>query len=123
MKEKGTVQRKLGMAEAFVQSSRAYLHNTITESWNKTLAGERLSPEDRAGLLLAITHTNQSCLQAVDLVYSAAGSSAIYNRSKISRYFSDAQVIRQHGFANDSRYETAGQLYLGLFPDLPVVMF
>ena len=30
------------------------------------MAGEKLSLEEKAGLLLAATHTNQSCLQAVD---------------------------------------------------------
>jgi hypothetical protein len=56
-------------------------------------------------------------------VYSAGGSSAIYARSKLSKYFSDAQVIRQHGFMNDSRYESAAQVYFDLPPDLPVIAF
>jgi alkylation response protein AidB-like acyl-CoA dehydrogenase len=123
LRDRGTVQRKWGIAEACVQSSRAYLHHAITRCWNKTLAGKKLSPEEIAGLQLAITHTNQTCLQAVELVYSAAGTTAIYVKSKISRCFMDAQVIRQHGFANDSRYETAAQLYFGLAPDFPLVLF
>jgi alkylation response protein AidB-like acyl-CoA dehydrogenase len=123
IRERGAIQRKLGMAEALVQSSRAYLHTTIAACWNKTLAGEPLTPEDRAGLLLASAHTNQSCFTATDMMYSAAGSSGIYTRSKLAHYFMDAQVIRQHGFANESRYETAAQVYLGLPPDLPVMMF
>lgn len=123
LRERGAIQRKLGIAEALVQSSRAYLYQTITTYWDKSLTGEKLSLEDKAGLLLAAAHTNQSCLQAVDLMYSAAGSSAIYSKNKISHYFLDAEVIRQHGFANDSRYETAAQVYFGLQPDLPVLMF
>ena len=123
LRERGSIQRKLGMAEALVQSSRAYLFHTISESWNKTLAGQKLSLEDKAGLLLAATHTNQSCLQAVDLMYSAAGSSAIYTRNKLAHYFSDAQVIRQHGFANESRYESVAQVYFGLQPDLTLLVF
>ena len=123
IRERGSVQRKLGMAEAFVQSSRAYLFQAITECWNKTIAGEKLTLEERASLLLAVTHTNQTCVQAVDLMYSAAGSSGIYTRNKLAHYFTDIQVIRQHGFSNDSRYETAAQIYFGLQPDLPVVAF
>jgi alkylation response protein AidB-like acyl-CoA dehydrogenase len=123
IRERGSVQKKLGMSEAFVQSSRAYLFQTITECWNKTMAGERLTLEERAELLLAVTHTNQTCVQAVDLMYSAAGSSGIYTRNKLAHYFTDAQVIRQHGFSNDSRYETAAQIYFGLQPDLPVIIF
>lgn len=123
LRERGAVQRKLGLAEALVQSGRAYLHDTITTSWNKVLEGGRLTLEEKAGCLLAAAHTNQSCLQAVDHMYSAAGTSAIYTSNKLAHYFSDAQVIRQHGFANESRYETAAQVYFGLQPDLPVLAF
>jgi alkylation response protein AidB-like acyl-CoA dehydrogenase len=123
IKNRGAVQRKLGMAEAMARSSRAYLYQTLSDKWGKTLAGEKLSLDDKASLLLAAAHTNQTCLQAVDMIYSAAGSTAIYTRSKLEHYFADAQVIRQHGFANESRYETAAQIFLGLSPDLPVVTF
>lgn len=123
IREKGTIQKKLGLAKGLVNSSRSYLHATLTEKWNKTLAGEKLSMVDKADLLLASAHTNQSCVQAVDLMYSAAGTTAIYTRNKLEQYFRDAQVIRQHGFANESRYETAAQVYFGLPPDLPMLAF
>src|SRR5690606_4804782 len=117
----GSIQRKLGMAEAMVKSSRAYLHETLRYCWDKMQTGGNLTLEDKADLLLASVHTNQSCLQAVDLMYSAAGSSAIYTRNKLAHYFKDAQVVRQHGFVNERRYETAAQVFLGLPPDLPVL--
>jgi indole-3-acetate monooxygenase len=123
IRERGSVQRKLGMAEALVQSSRAYLHYEITELWKKILSGRKLTLEERASLLLSVTHTNQSCVQAVDMMYSAAGTSGIYLRNRLAHYFTDAQVIRQHGFSNESRYETAAQIYFGLQPDLPVIAF
>ena len=123
IREKGSVQRKLGMAEAFVQSAHTHLYQVLSECWEKTREGKKLSLEERARLLLAVTHTNQTCLQAVELMYSAAGTSAIYTRNKLAGYFCDAQVIRHHGFANESRYETAAQIYFGLPPDLPVILF
>jgi len=123
IRDRGVIQRKLGMAEALVQSNRAYLFNEITSCWNKTLAGEKISLEERASLLLAVTHTNQCCVQAVDLMYSAAGTSGIYLKNKLAHCFADAHVISQHGFSNESRYETAGQINLGLQPDLPVIVF
>lgn len=123
LRERGAVQRKVGMAEALVQSSRAFLHQQLTATWNKLLEGGQLTPADKAGLLLAATHANQSCAQAVDLVYSIAGTSAVYNRNKLARHFADIQVIRQHGFANDSRYESCAQVYLGLPTDFPVLHF
>jgi indole-3-acetate monooxygenase len=123
MKDRGTVQRKLGIAEALIQAGRAWLYQEITASWKKTQNEELISMEDRARMLLAVTHTNQSCAQAIEHVYTAAGTSGIYKNSPLAGYFTDAQVIRQHGFSNESRYETAAQILLGLPPDLPVIVF
>ena len=123
IKQKGSMQRKLGIAESLVQSSRAYLYEAIEECWEKVKGGTDATREDKARLLLAATHTNQSCTKAVDLMYSAEGSTAIYTRNKIAHYFTDAQVLKQHGFVNESRYETAAQIYFGLPSDLPLVEF
>ena len=123
IKQKGSMQRKLGIAESLLQSSRAYLYEAIEECWEKVKVGTEATREDKARLLLAATHTNQSCTKAVDLMYSAEGSTAIYTRNKIAHYFTDAQVLKQHGFVNESRYETAAQIYFGLPTDLPLVEF
>jgi len=121
IRERGVIQRKLGLAEALVRSSRVYLHDTISKCWERTLAGESISLEEKAGLALAAAHTNQSCVQAVELMYTAAGSSGIYKKNKLAHYLADAQVLRQHGFMNESRYETAAQVFFGLEPDLPII--
>jgi alkylation response protein AidB-like acyl-CoA dehydrogenase len=123
IRERGVVQRKLGRAEALVQSARIYLHQKISDCWNRVLAGESISLEEKADLLLAATHANQSCLEAVELVYTASGTNGIYLKNKLSHYFCDAEVLRLHGFMNESRYETAGQVHFGLPPDLPIITF
>ena len=123
LRERGVVQRKLGRAEALVQSGRAFLHDTLRRCWERTQAGETISLEEKADLLLAATHANQNCIEAMDLVYTASGTTGIYNRNKLAHYFTDAQVLRQHGFMNESRYETAGQIYFGLPCDLPIIEF
>jgi alkylation response protein AidB-like acyl-CoA dehydrogenase len=117
------VQRKLGRAEALVQSARIYLHEKLAECWSRVVAGNAITLEEKAGLLLAATQTNQNCVEAVELVYTAAGTSGIYTRNKLAHYFADAQVLRQHGFMNESRYETAAQILFGLPPDLPIITF
>ena len=123
LRERGVMQRKLGRAEALVQSARIYLHYKLAECWTRTIAGEIISLEEKADLLLAATHANQSCLEAVELVYTAAGTNGIYMKNKMAHYFIDAQVLRLHGFMNESRFETAGQIHFGLPPDLPLVTF
>jgi len=123
IRERGVVQRKLGRAEALVQSGRAFLHEKLANCWSRIVSGAMISLEEKAGLLLGATHANQSCIEAVELAYTAAGTSGIYMKNKLAHYFTDAQVLRQHGFMNESRYETAGQIYFGLPPDLPIITF
>jgi alkylation response protein AidB-like acyl-CoA dehydrogenase len=123
IKDRGVIQRKLGRAEALVQSGKIYLHEKLKNCWDRVLAGEKISLQEKAGLLLANTHVNQSCVEAVELMYTAAGSTGVYMRNKLAHYLTDSQVLRQHGFMNESRYETAGQVYLGLPPDLPIIEF
>lgn len=123
IRERGVVQRKVGRAEALVQSARIYLHAKLAECWSRVVAGETISLEEKADLLLAATHTNQSCVEAIELVYTAAGTNGIYMKNKLAHYFCDAQVLRQHGFMNESRYETGGQVHFGFPPDLPIITF
>ena len=58
-----------------------------------------------------MTHAVQSAVQAVELMYRVAGTSGIYTRSPLERYFRDVQVLRHHAFGAETRYETVGQVY------------
>jgi len=70
-----------------------------------------------------MTHAVSSAVEAVELMYSVAGTSGIYTTSPLERYFRDVQVLKHHAFGAETRYETVGQVYLGLSPDFPFVVF
>jgi len=79
--------------------------------------------EERADLLLAMTHASNSAVKVVDLIYSVAGTSGIRTGNRLERAFRDVQTLRQHVFSAEARYGTVGQVYLGLEPDFPAVAF
>lgn len=118
LRERAMAQAKLGRAEGLVRSARAYLYDRVAWGWEQTRAGAALTLEQRNELLLACVQAITASAQAVDLVYSAAGTSGIYKRNRIEQHFRDVNVLRQHGFVSESRFETAGQVLLGLPPDL-----
>jgi hypothetical protein len=52
-----------------------------------------------------------------------AGTNGFRTGSPLERYVRDTQVLKHHAFAAETRYETVGQVYLGLLPDFPVLAF
>ncbi len=59
-------------------------------------------------------------VQAVDLIYSAAGSVAAYSNGSIDRCFRDVHVAAQHVALQPSNSETCGAVRLGLSSARPL---
>jgi indole-3-acetate monooxygenase len=68
---------------------------------------------------LAITHGMHEAVRAVDLVFHAAGTNAIYSSNPLERHFRDIHVVAQHNAAFAVHYESAGKVLLGLRPTDP----
>jgi alkylation response protein AidB-like acyl-CoA dehydrogenase len=123
LRGRASAQSKLAQAEAAVRSARFFLFDMLSEAWAAAVVGETISLRQKADVLLAMTNSVSSAVKAVELMCSIAGTSGIYTRSPLERYFRDVQVIRHHAFAAETRYETVGQVYLGLPADFPALAF
>jgi alkylation response protein AidB-like acyl-CoA dehydrogenase len=123
LRDRGVAQARLGRAEAMLRSARAFMYETMADTWRRTQAGETLTVGQRADILLAAAHAAQAGAEVTDMMFTSGGSSAVFTRHPMERLFRDALVIRQHGFVAASRYETVAQVMLGLEPDLPLIYF
>jgi alkylation response protein AidB-like acyl-CoA dehydrogenase len=113
--ESDSVQMLVGKAAAKLNSARSYLYETVAgQLWAKMGTGELADEDLNSEILLAITNAAHSCAEAVDLVHSVAGTSAIYQGSRIERCFRDIHMIPQHFLAAPSNYVRAGALRLGV---------
>ncbi len=121
LRERPLAQMNLGKAEGLLRSARSFLLDTIGAAWDHAVAGTVPSVEEKTEYLVAGINTHTACVQALDLLYSTAGTTGIYKRSRLEQHFRDAQVLRQHGFLNESRYQSVGQVALGLEPELGFV--
>lgn len=121
LRERATAQGKLGRAEGALRAARTYLYDRIAWGWERTVAGDELTLEERTEVLLACVQAVDASAHAVELASAAAGTSAIYRRSRLEQHFRDMQVLKQHGFVSESRFETVGQVFMGLPPDLGFV--
>jgi alkylation response protein AidB-like acyl-CoA dehydrogenase len=111
-----TIQAKVARAEALVGSGRAYVREATRDLWETVSRGERPSPGQRAIYRLAIAQAMANASEAVDLMYSAGGASAIYATSRLDRCLRDAHTAAAHVWVAPDTYELAGRLLLGLDP-------
>jgi indole-3-acetate monooxygenase len=112
--EQAMVQADIGHAEANLRAARAFLTETVGDSWATVGAGNVLSLDQRAALRLATTHALWRAMQVVDTVYHAAGATAIYRGHPLQRAFQDVHVMSQHVQARRAHYELVGRHWLGL---------
>ena len=117
LRDQSMVQVQVAQAEAALRSGRALLMETIRELWSDITSTGIITLDQRAALRLATTHGIRLGVQVVDIVYNAAGVTAIYDDHPLQRYFQDAHVLSQHLQARLSHYELAGRHWLGLKVD------
>jgi alkylation response protein AidB-like acyl-CoA dehydrogenase len=111
-----TIQAKVAQAEALVGSGRAYVRETTRDLWETVSRREPPSLEQRAVYRLAIAQAMANAVQAVDLMYSLGGASAIYAASRLDRCLRDAHTAAAHVWVAPDTYELAGRVLLGLDP-------
>jgi indole-3-acetate monooxygenase len=118
--ERTTIQADVARAEALYLSGRAFLYDSVAQSWEAAQAGRELSVREVAVLRLGRTHAVQAAVQAVDLMYTDAGGAAIHTRNPLERCFRDVHTVTQHVSMSPSNYEVSGRVLLGLAPDRPL---
>ena len=123
IRHRPAVQFALADGEAQLRAARLFFYDTLNATWQRTLANESATLEQRADLMLAGAHAVRTSAHVADLMHRMGGASGIYERSPLERHFRDAQTVRHHGFLSEPRLETVGQVYLGLEPEFGFVAF
>jgi len=112
--ERETIQERVGQAESLLRSGRAFLLETVRSLW-AALSSAHEAPDDLTALTRLATATAVgNAIQAVDLLFTAAGSSSIYATSRLERCFRDVHIVRQHAVVNPTGFAIAGRHFLGL---------
>ncbi len=114
LRERAAVQADVARAEALWRSSRAYLFEALDEAWQTALRGDPPSREQRVQIRLANIYAGEASARAVDLMYNAAGATAIYEASPLERHFRDVHVAVQHFLLQGVQIEDPGRALLGL---------
>ena len=123
LRERTPVQATLAKAEGMLRAARLLYYDTLGRVWNRVNRGESATLEEKADLVLAGTHAASTAATVVGMVHQLAGTTGVYERSPLERYFRDANTLRHHGFMSENRFEVVGQVYLGMPPEFPMIAF
>jgi len=85
----------------------------VREVWGTVESGAALSEPQIEFFRLANIHAVASGVQAVDLVYHAAGTSSIFTTNLLERFFRDVHVATQHRMASPEEVYQVGRVLLG----------
>lgn len=121
LRENHGAQTRVSEAESLVRSARLFLFDSLDRLWSTVTATGEAPMEARAHVRLAASHAVSSAVQAVDLMYTAAGASAIYASCPLERAFRDVHAITQHHGVQPRVMESTGRVLLGLEPDTPLL--
>jgi alkylation response protein AidB-like acyl-CoA dehydrogenase len=119
LRERAEAQSQVARAETLLGSGRAYLYEALREGWQTAEQGHMLSLEQKLKIQLATNASTRSAADAVLLVHTLAGSSAIRNDQNFQRHFRDVQTITQHAHVSSNRYQSVGNIMFGLEMDWP----
>lgn len=107
------VQDGIARARAQVDAARSYILSTAADAWQFVQEGSRITINEGVPLGLAASFGMQSAVQAMDIVYEMAGTTAIREEHPFQQYFRDVQTLRQHAIASTNRFESLGKVMLG----------
>lgn len=121
LRENHGAQVRVSQAESLVRSARLFLLDSLEELWSVLITEGEARMEARAHVRLAASHAVSSAVRAVDLLYIAAGASALYTSCPLERAFRDVHAITQHIGVHPRVLETTGRVLFGLEPDTPLL--
>ncbi|MFN8521567.1 MAG: acyl-CoA dehydrogenase family protein [Chloroflexota bacterium] len=117
IRDRGITQMQFAQAQAIQQSARALLWETTARMWEKASADKPLSHKDMAAARLANTHASLCAAQVANLMFDAAGGTAIFEHSRFERLFRDANAAAQHAVASTPTLEQWGKVLLHPNPE------
>ncbi len=114
LKDRPRAQRAVAEAEVRFRSGRALVVELLEQMWTTVQAREHITSRERGLFQLACSDSVRGCIEAVNIVAEAAGTSANMQSHPLERIQRDIRVVGQHITVAPHNIEDAGRLLLGL---------
>src|SRR5689334_15961449 len=117
MRNNNVTQSETARAEARLSSARDWLLHSLEDITAAVAERGHITLDERMRIRLASTFAIHTSLEVVDMLYQAAGATAIFNEDPFERRFRDIHSVAQQLQGRQQHFETVGQHLMGLEAD------
>jgi len=121
LRENAVVQSNLAQAEVNLRAARAFVLQSMADTWKDLSAGATITVAQRITIRMAATNAIHKAREAVDFAYNAAGATAIFENHPLERRFRDIHTVTQQLQGQLWHFETVGAWIMGAETDLTFV--
>jgi alkylation response protein AidB-like acyl-CoA dehydrogenase len=116
LRDSAVFQHRFGQIGAELRAARALLEVQAANHWRRAVEGTLDGKADFAESLQSSAWIHATCSDIVSGCYTMGGSSVVLNESPLQRRLRDIHAARQHVFAQERFYASAGAHQLGFPP-------
>jgi alkylation response protein AidB-like acyl-CoA dehydrogenase len=117
MRDNNVTQSQVGQAEARLSSAYGYLLHSLEAITEAVRQRGHVTLDERMTIRLASTFCIHTVLEVTDMLYQAAGATAIFDENPFERPWRDVHSVSQQLQGRQVHFETVGQHLMGLEPD------
>jgi alkylation response protein AidB-like acyl-CoA dehydrogenase len=117
LRDRDLTQAAMGRAHALLSAARAYVHSSVEAVYEARLSGRKPSVAEGLEVQLATCNALEAGQKVTELVNTVVGTSGFREEHRFEQLFRDSHTIGHHAFGAPARYESVGQILLGLQTD------
>ncbi len=111
------VQADVARREANLGSARTWLVEILKEIWAEADDVAPIGVDARVRVRLGCAHAIHTAIEVADMVYKAAGTSAIFLGTPFERRFRDIHTLSQQIQSREAHFEAVGRVMFNGDPD------
>ncbi len=116
LRENHVVQHEVALCHAKLGSARLYFRETLRSYCEELRTRTTPTLDMRIGYRLAATHAIHTAREVGEMIYDAAGATAIFNGGAFARRYRDLRTVTQQLNGRKAHYHNVGRHLLGLKP-------
>jgi alkylation response protein AidB-like acyl-CoA dehydrogenase len=117
MRNNNVIQREVAQSQARLSSAWGYLLRSLEDITAAVRERGHITLDERMTIRLASTFCIHTAVEVTDILYQAAGATAIFNENPFERPWRDVHSVSQQLQGRQVHFETVGQHLMGLEPD------